>query len=188
MKRWGNLRDIRLDESELRTNLGKGNFIFVGSSCDMFAERMKHGWIADIIIHCSLYPENKYLFQSKNPALMNVFSKMMPPESVICTTIETNRVYSKIMNEAPDPLDRVLAFGGIPLKKYVTIEPIMDFDLKTLVTMIRFCKPEQVNIGADSGGNHLPEPPAQKVHELIEELEAFTIVKQKKNLKRLWKE
>ena len=46
-------------------------------------------------------------------------------------------------------------------------------------------KPIQVNIGADSGGNNLPEPSKEKIIELIFELEKFTKVKQKKNLKRL---
>lgn len=38
MKRWGNLRPARFDEKELNTDLGSGNFIFVGSSCDMWSE------------------------------------------------------------------------------------------------------------------------------------------------------
>lgn len=46
---------------------------------------------------------------------------------------------------------------------------------------------EQVNIGADSGGNHLPEPSAAKVLALIEELVKFTTVERKKNLARLLK-
>ena len=30
-------KELRFDESELKTDLGSGNTIFVGSSCDMFA-------------------------------------------------------------------------------------------------------------------------------------------------------
>ena len=46
MKRWGKQRDPYFDRRELKTDLGEGNFIFVGSSCDIFAD-MK------IIIFCS---------------------------------------------------------------------------------------------------------------------------------------
>ena len=32
MKQWGQLNPVRFDEKELNTDLGSGNFIFVGSS------------------------------------------------------------------------------------------------------------------------------------------------------------
>ena len=70
---------------------------------------------------------------------------------------------------------------------YVTTEPIMDFNLEEFVSMIIICKPKQVNIGADTGNHHLPEPSKEKIMQLISELEKFTIVHQKKNLKRLFK-
>jgi hypothetical protein len=72
--------------------------------------------------------------------------------------------------------------------KHVTIEPIMDFDLEPMIRLVKRCNPVQVNIGADSGNNHLPEPPAGKVLELIAALSEFTTVVQKKNLARLLKE
>ena len=48
VKRWGRQNPIRFDESELKTDLGEGNFIFVGSSCDMFADTIPEQWIEDI--------------------------------------------------------------------------------------------------------------------------------------------
>ena len=62
MKRWGKLNTVRFDEKELKTDLGKGNFIFVGSSCDMFANDINSDWIIKTIEHCAKYPDNKYLF------------------------------------------------------------------------------------------------------------------------------
>jgi hypothetical protein len=41
------------------------------------------------------------------------------------------------------------------------------------------------NIGADSGNNHLPEPSAEKVLALIEELGRFTTIARKRNLGRI---
>lgn len=61
----------------------------------------------------------------------------------------------------------------------------MDFDLYQMVGLIKQCSPVQVNIGADSGNNNLPEPSKEKVFELINELEKFTIVHKKKNLNRI---
>jgi hypothetical protein len=69
----------------------------------------------------------------------------------------------------------------------VSIEPIMDFELFYFAEWIREIAPEFVSIGADSKGHHLPEPPAEKVRELITELEKFTKVIQKDNLKRILK-
>ena len=65
----------------------------------------------------------------------------------------------------------------------------MDFDLPEFIEMIQHCLPAQVNIGADSSPkrNKLPEPPREKILALIEELEQFTTVVQKKNLARLLK-
>jgi len=50
MKRWGKLNPVRFDEKELKTDLGSGNFIFVGSSCDMWAENIPDKWIFKTLI------------------------------------------------------------------------------------------------------------------------------------------
>lgn len=184
VKRWGNLNPIRFDEKELRTKLGNGNFIFVGSSNDMFAAEMSSAWIQSTIDHCMKF-DNQYLFQTKNPGRLIEFE--LPQNSVVCTTIESNRFYPEIMSNSPSPSERVEAMSRIELPKYVPIEPILEFDIDELVDMIKSCNPIQVNIGADSGNHKLPEPSGEKVLELIGELNRFTIVKQKKNLKRIVK-
>ncbi|GAH92256.1 unnamed protein product, partial [marine sediment metagenome] len=53
--------EMRFDEKELKRDLGTGNFIFVGSSIDMFAEKVPGEWIAAVLGRCYQYPENKYL-------------------------------------------------------------------------------------------------------------------------------
>ena len=185
MKKWGELKPIRFDEGELKTDLGEGNFIFVGSSCDMWAEHIPAEWIIKTLNHCNKF-SNTYLFQSKNPRGFISLGAHVPDRAVLCITLETNRVYPQVMRNAPDPIERSILFGQTPLdEKYITVEPIMDFDLNSFVEMIYLCRPIQVNIGADSGGNNLPEPSPQKVADLIEELSVFTTVKQKSNLKRL---
>ena len=187
MKRWGNLKPIRFDEKELKTNLGEENFIFVGSSNDMFAENIPNDWIINTLTKCNWY-DNKYLFQSKNPARIDKYISDINREFYVCTTIETNRYYPQFMGNSPNPIVRSLGMEILRTKqKYVTIEPIMDFDLEPLIEIINRCNPIQVNIGADSGNNGLPEPEWEKIERLIKILSRFTIVKQKKNLDRLRK-
>jgi hypothetical protein len=165
------------DETELKANLGKGNFIFVGSSNDMFASEIPAEWIAKTLDHCYSFG-NKYLFQSKNPErILDFKGHPVFQRSVVCTTIESNRGY-EFMRDAPHPLERSLAMSAIEnIKRYVTIEPILDFDLKDMVMAVRRCSPVQVNIGADTGYNRLPEPPKEKIIALISELEKFTKIK-----------
>lgn len=188
MHRWGKQKPVHFDEKELKTDLGTGNFIFVGSSCDMFADAIPDDWIAQTLNHCLRYSGNKYLFQTKNPAKiididMNCLA--LPVNSVICTTIETNRLYLDFMGHCPTPQKRALAMHDIDLPKYVTIEPIMDFDLVQMIELIIVINPVQVNIGADSGNNNLPEPSRGKLLELIEHLQKITTIAKKRNLERI---
>ena len=186
MKRFSQ-NPIRLDEKEFKTDLGTGNFIFVGSGTDMFAEDIPVEWIIKVFQYCEQFIKNTYLFQSKNPWR---FPLPYAIDAIYGTTIETNRKY-KCMGKAKGFQDRASAMNhwrntGIR-RTMVTIEPIMDFDLKDLIYLIETASPEWVNIGADSKGCNLPEPSAYKIKKLIEELEQFTQVKIKKNLDRLLK-
>jgi len=187
VKRWKHQKERRFDYSELKTNLGEGNFIFVGSSNDLFSNNIDPEWVRLTLEHCSNFG-NKYLFQSKNPANITKYFDELPAHSVICTTIETNRHYPDVMVNSPKPEMRALAMSKLSmLERYVTIEPVMEFDHKELVELIKLCSPVQINIGADSGGHHLPEPSKDKILALIDELKSFTKVEQKKNLRRLLK-
>lgn len=185
MKRWGKLNPVRFDEKELKTDLGNGNFIFVGSSNDMFADNICTGWILKTLEHCEKF-DNSYLFQTKNPA--NIPLLFMPSRSVICTTIESNRFYPQVMGKSPKPSKRLTALYNLSLKgfeTYVTIEPILDFDLNVFVSMFKALNVKQVNIGADSKKGRLPEPGKEKILKLVSELGKQTNVKLKPNLNRL---
>jgi hypothetical protein len=187
------------DERELKINLGEENFIFIGSSNDLFANDIPDEWIVKTFDHCRKFQENTYLFQSKNP--MRIARMMWKGKIynnlryIFCTTIESNRDYPEFMGNAPKIDDRFYGLSMIDSNAtYLTIEPIMDFDLKIFVDKIKNIHQahlsyyvKQVNIGADSGNNHLPEPSKEKLLEFISELEKFTTVKQKTNLKRLLK-
>jgi protein gp37 len=172
---------LHLDEKELKTNLGTGNFIFVCSGCDLFHPDVPDEWIIEVVNKAARW-ENKYLWHTKNP--YHALSFLFPPDSILCATIESNIPWPGI-SQAPQPSDRVDSLKKWKSKRMITIEPIMDFDALTFSEMILSCRPVQVNIGADSGHNNLPEPPPEKVIYLLELLAPYTKIHLKKNLRRI---
>jgi hypothetical protein len=190
MKRWGELKPVRFDENELKTDLGEGNFIFVGSSYDMWSKGdafddpryyEMENWINKTLDHCEMH-KNTYLFQTKNTFGFHNF--IFPENSILCTTIETNRAYDK--NKAPDVKTRAYGLNAMNIyKTMVTLEPIMDFDMKEMVELIELANPDYVNIGAMTGGHKYPEPSKEKVSELIEYFKDK--IHLKKNLGRIMK-
>lgn len=189
-------REFFLDESEFDTDLGSCNTIFIGSSCDHFAGSIPYQWIDLILTHLALFPENKYLLQTKNPKRLydwihNTYLETKWNRMVIIgTTLETNRdLLPEVMGaqpRVPSPMNRQFWLRKTnAYHKMVSIEPIMDFDLDVFVKWIQNIKPDFVSIGADSKGHKLPEPNKEKTLELIKELEKFTEVKIKHNLNRI---
>jgi len=175
--------ELHFAEKEMATNLGEGNFIFVGSSTDSWANEVSSDWILRTLKHCRKYRDNLYLFQSKNPARFLMFLPFLPPEFILGTTIETNRDYG--ISYAPTPEARVNAMLELPKPQMVSIEPIMDFDLDILVNWIRDIRPSFISIGVDSKGHNLPEPSPEKLKHLVSKLDKITVIKFKSNLKRL---
>lgn len=180
-------KELHFDKKELKTDLGSGNKIFVGSSCDMWADAIPKEWIYEVLAKCRDY-DNTYLFQTKNvyrfrPAMLGVWE--LPDRAMIGTTIETNRDYH--MGNVIPPTERAEYFAQIEwIPSMVSIEPIMDFDLSDMTRLIRIIKPQFVSIGADTNYKvQLPEPPPDKVKALIEALKEITQVRVKDNLKRL---
>lgn len=191
MKRFGGQPELYFDEREFQTDLGKDNFIFVGSSCDMWAESIPEGWITSTLEHCRKY-NNTYLFQSKNPKRFMEFVGQIPSaeSSVLGTTIESD-IRHMCMGNAPLPEDRAIAINALSnmFRTMVTVEPILAFNLEKLSRLVIMCKPAWVNIGADSKGHGLPEPDSDQIMELVEKLESnFIQVKLKHNIKRIMEE
>ncbi len=184
MKVWKQ-KPLHFVEKELKDNLGQDNFIFVGSSTDMFADDVPKEWIEKVLTQCRNYEGNTYLFQSKNPSGFWMFEGEYPKNTIFGTTLETNRDMRTI-SKAQSTKARISNMQDRYMKRtMITIEPIMDFDLDEFVEMIKEINPEWVNIGADSKNHNLPEPSSEKVEALIKELKKFTKVKIKDNLKRL---
>jgi len=73
--------------------------------------------------------------------------------------------------------------------KFVSIEPVMRFDLGRLLKIIWAIRPAIIEVGADNYGHNLPEPTWEEVQELLRRLrEICPDVKEKDGLERLRKE
>ena len=198
VKKYGNevSEEMRLKKEYLEDDFGSGNFIFVGSGIDLFAENIDDGWIRRVLDKCDrdnhdlFGTMNKFLFQSKNPKrILQYIEHPVFKDSAVCTTIETNRYYPSIMNNSPVVNERAIAMNEIASKgieTYLTIEPIMAFDIDELIRLIRLCKPVQVNIGANTNSSvPIPEPSSEDIDALINLIEDECKVEIKSNLKRL---
>ena len=199
MKRWGEgrLKKPRFVNAELKTDLGESNFIFIGSSIDIFAPDIPADWIIQMLCKTELHDRNKYLLQTKNPIRYFNFipnkttidyGNIHPENFILSTTIETDVYMPEIMRNSPPPFYRAQKMAELPkeYKRMVTIEPIMKFNLPRLVSFITKFKPEQINIGADTMNKKLPEPSKMEILKLAETLGAISKkVYLKSNLKRI---
>lgn len=191
------LPDIHLIENELKGIFQRDSFVFIGSGTDMFADNVPTEWIVRVLDFCveatTHQPQGnktRFLLQTKNPVRLLEFVDhplFKSGQVVTCTTIETNRHYPEIMNKAPLPQERADAMAQLSargIKTYVTVEPLMDFDIDQMASLLQQCNPEQVNIGANTYRKiELPEPDkAAPLVNLILRLLSFTKVKVKKNL------
>jgi len=101
-----------------------------------------------------------FFVQSKNPSCLEQYLKLLPENTFLLTTLETNRDkdYHKVSN-APRPSKRYRDFLDLKWdKKIVTIEPIMDFDLDLFSKMIISINPQAVFIGYNSHPKSVPLP------------------------------
>ena len=176
-------------ESEMTTPLN-GKSIFIGSSTDVFANNIPSEWIDKILNHCMEEYDKRncqsFLLQSKNPKrFLEFINHPIMKRCVLCTTIETNRFYPDFMCNAPKIEERVEAMEEIAKQgkaTMVTAEPLMQFDLETMLEYIKRCQPKVVNIGRNSRRDvELPEPTKEEVQQLISGLKDFTKIHIKEN-------
>jgi hypothetical protein len=82
----------------------------------------------------------------------------------------------------------ILQITHIP-KRFISIEPILDFDLDEFLEAIDDITPEfGVAIGYDNYNHHLPEPTLEKTMALIKGLEDAGIKVYRKTLRKAWNE
>lgn len=194
-----------LHPERINKKFKQGETVFVCSMGDIsFASFEQFNQILEVI---SYYPNTTFYIQSKNPVYFNEYIKHYSSDvrsnTVLGTTIETNYTHcfnhyatETVISKAPYPVDRKNAMVKLPYQKcltefskYVTIEPIMEFNMDVMVQWIQEIKPEFVYIGyntRDSKNKHLPEPSLAKTEALIAVLEKITEVRLKLIRKAWW--
>jgi len=172
---------------ELHRRFRPGEFVLVAYMGDIsFASREV---VINILEQVRKFPETDFLFCTKNPLTYWYWELHWPDNVYFGATIETNRDYKG--STAPQPWERFRDMQAAVLKgkrKFISIEPVMDFDLDMMVSWMLKIQPEIIEVGADNYGNGLEEPSADKSRQLLRELREFCPnVIEKKGLERLLK-
>jgi hypothetical protein len=143
-------------------------------------------WRQRVFDYTGYFSYNRYLWHTKHPGLVTRFQDQFTERDMLCVTIESNRKYPAISLAHP-PGVRFSYLTAWKKPWMMTIEPVLDFDTEDFMACLFSTgnMPVQVNIGADSGHNHLPEPTRDKIEQLIELLVPHTRVHLKPNLRRL---
>jgi len=189
-KRWGYTFPKKPIINWKMPNFGNpGKVIFVCHTADLFAAGVPGRFVDAVLSHCRNHPEHRYVFQTKDPDNMSEWIYELPKSCMVGTTIETD-IGDYLPGNAPSTWSRSTAlrrfFERPDIERFVTIEPIIEFNLVGLASMVVDCRPSFVNIGADSKGTGLREPSREKVLLLIDVLiDAGIEVRRKTNLERL---
>ncbi|MCD6422416.1 hypothetical protein J7L13_03670 [bacterium] len=173
-------------------------FIFFPSSGDLaFASDEV---IKTHIEYAKKWNDRIFLMQTKNPKWM--LNYKFPENIILGITLETNssffftpskyRSYREI-SEAPPPRLRTKIFSSFyHVKKMVTIEPILDFDFYSFISMLEdidySCGKLIIYVGYDNHNCHLPEPKLEKTKMLIATLEDMGFYVRVKSLRKAWYE
>ena len=173
----------KLAEIELKKRF-RNQFVFVSDMGDLFGEWVPKEWILRVIEATQNSSSSDFLFLTKNPSRYKEFVNLCRKNIVLGATIETNR--SNDFSEAPPVTERAKAMIDLQYsRKFLSIEPIMDFDIDTFAGWIEKIAPIRVAVGYDNWNNRLPEPPLAKTLQFIERLNEFTNVRERK-LREAW--
>lgn len=140
-----------------------GEFVFPVSMGDIAFAPFE---ILDTIIKTAVkHPKTKFILCTKDPARYRQLS-VIPDNVYLGTTIETTEDFA--VSYAPNSLMRYDSLLRLSHPhKFLSIEPIMDFDLKRLVWWVEQLKPEIIEVGADNWHCSLQEPPPEKLNKLL---------------------
>jgi hypothetical protein len=172
--------------NEMNKKFKPNEFIFISSMGDIsFAPEYV---ISEILAKVKQFPQTNFLFCTKNPKVYmpSLISEEWNLDNLyLGCTLETNRDTSKF-SKAPIPEERYKVMSLGLKNKFLSIEPIMDFDVKGFTEMVINIQPKIVEIGADNYRNNLPEPSSEKIKLLMSSMKENGIeVIEKEGLKRL---
>ena len=174
MKRWGKDFAPKFRANFLNDRMPEDNsWIFVGSMGDTFCTGMKDEWIESLLTFISQYEgNNKFLLQTKNPRRFTDFKKQLEEikdKVILGTTLETTK--ETPWGEAPNTFGRSVQLGYWKeyeeFRTFLSLEPLSDFDLETMMVWIEAIKPEAVEIGLENYTSFTEKPPEWKLVALI---------------------
>ncbi len=172
----------------LKDNLGSGRKVLIGSSGDMWGEWVEESEIGWVLMHCTAYLNNQYMFLTKNPGRYDGFEREFGYlNRILGATIETDITsIAAEVSDAPDVLYRLDRMAELKDEHttMISIEPGMKFS-QDFAVRLKSVAPDIVYIGVDSGNNWLPEPTPDELRSLITELRTFADVRLKKGIERL---
>lgn len=170
-------------EEEIWRRFRPGQFVMIAYMGDIsFASRHEIEIILNLV-RC--FPQTTFLFCTKNPRCYQKWDVQYPANLYLGATIETDIDYA--LTRAPAPYKRYLAMASLSHpRKFISIEPVMDFHLERLVSWMKEIGPEIIEVGADNYHNGLKEPSWCSLQELLIFLKEFcpTVV-EKTGLDRL---
>lgn len=176
----------RLEDDWIQNHLPErtidDQFIWCCSSGDIsFLSKNKMQLILEKI---SYMPSLTFFIQTKDPEYYN--NLIFPKNIILGITLETNYKTKKI-SKAPNPSERVKAFKEIEWnRKFITIEPILAFDLEIFNEMIKEINPERIYIGYDSKKCKLDEPSLESTRMLIRLLRMNNFYVKEKKIRKAW--
>ena len=181
-----------LVREELTRVFHPGDFVFIAYMGDIATVLLEE--LEAIMERVRLFKDTTFLFLTKAPHVYLrwecVYGFKPTPNLYMGATIETDRDYGLSISKAPAPVYRYRALRDLQCDhKFVSIEPLMDFHLATVVSWMKVIGPEIIQVGPDNYHNNLPEPTAPafwKVNKLLEMLrEICPTVVEKPGLERM---
>jgi len=180
---------IRLDERVFIKNIiDRCKPIFFCDCIDYLSNEVKYEIILRIWEWIEEYPRIKFLSLTKNPERYLRLIKYIPSNLIIGSTIESN--LNHFYSNAPKVNHRIRAIIDISKKisndLFISIEPILDFNLYPFLSDIRIIKPNYIAIGYDNYNYKLNEPSLATTKLLIEEIRKMNITVFEKTLRKAW--
>ena len=166
--------------------------IFIDHMNDLFQDAVPNAWIRRVMDHCETFARCTMVFQTKNPKrlpdCMKYFWRYR--NHLVGVTLETD---ANLPYPAPQPVERYTELFKLPTEwrkqhLFITIEPIMQFNLDRFAAWIALLQPAFVNVGANSKNVALPRPEPSKelVLALVKRLQSNGIqIREKHNLERI---
>lgn len=160
--------------------------VFVCDMGDMWGKWVPGEWIEEVLE--SIYRSGSkatFLFLTRNPQRYLRYQDLFTDNMIFGIILEST--YPRMYTDAPMPRSRFHWFRrlGHP-RKFVSVEPILEFHFPELVSWIYLLQPEFVYVGYDNYGWKLPEPPLWKTRWLIRELRTLDITVYEKSIRPAW--